>query len=142
MAELKTKKNDASVEDFLNAVESEKKRADSFKILEIMREVTGEEPKMWGGSIVGFGTYHYKYTSGHEGDWPLAGFSPRKQNLSLYIMAGFKRYEELMSKLGKYKTGKSCLYINKLEDVNRDVLKELITESVEWMKEYSKNQAG
>ena len=134
MADVKTKPTDNSVTDFLNSVEDEKKRADSFKILEMMREVTGDEPKMWGPSIVGFGDYHYKYESGREGDFFLTGFSPRKQNLTLYIMAGFKRYEELMAKLGKYKTGKSCLYIKKLEDVDPDVLKTLVTESVAHME--------
>lgn len=139
-SEPKTKLNDASVDDFLNKVEDEKKRADCFKIAEIMSSITKSEPKMWGGSIVGFGSYHYKYASGREGDWPIAGFSPRKQNLTLYIMAGFKRYGELMEKLGKYKTGKSCLYIKKLEDVDQAVLEELISESVTWMKDYEKRQ--
>jgi hypothetical protein len=100
-----------------------------------MKDVTGEEPKMWGQGIVGFGTYHYVYASGREGDWPLAGFSPRKRNLTLYIMAGFKRYDDLMSKLGKYKTGKSCLYINKLDDIDLDVLRELVHHSIEYMKQ-------
>ena len=100
-----------------------------------MQEVTGKEPKMWGDSIIGFDSYHYKYASGREGDWPIAGFSPRKQALSIYIMAGFKKYDELMQKLGKYKTGKSCLYVKKLEDVDREVLKKLIQESVEYMRE-------
>lgn len=133
-AELKTKVNDASVEGFLNQVEDEKKRSDAFEVLHLMKEATGEPPKMWGASIVGFGTYHYKYASGQEGDWPLTGFSPRKQNLTLYIMPGFSRHDDLMTKLGKYKTGKSCLYINKLADVDKDVLKALIKESVEFMK--------
>ena len=131
MAELKTKKNDGSVEAFLHSVENEKRREDAFKVLDLMKEVTGEEPKMWGGSIVGFGDYHYKYESGREGDWFLAGFSPRKQSLTLYIMAGFDGYEELMADLGKYKTGKSCLYINKLEDVNLPTLKKLVKKSAE-----------
>lgn len=130
MAELKTKKNDASVEDFLNGIPDEKKRQDSFAILALMKEVTQAEPKMWGDSIVGFGHYRYKYATGREGDWFLAGFSPRKQNLTLYIMAGFAEYEALLGKLGKYKTGKSCLYINKLQDVNTEALKELVQQSV------------
>lgn len=130
MAELKTKPNEQSVTDFLEDVDDDKKKADCYQILEIMRDITGEEPHMWGNSIVGFGSYHYKYASGREGDWFLTGFSPRKQNLSLYIMAGFERYDELMQKLGKYKTGKSCLYVKKLEDVDTDVLKELIRSSV------------
>jgi len=134
MADLKTKPNKASVNKFLNAVKDERKREDSFKVLELMKKITKEEPVMWGPSIVGFGSYHYKYESGREGDWFLTGFSPRKQNLTLYIMSGFKRKNELMKKLGKHKTGSSCLYINKLEDLDIKVLKELITESVKYMK--------
>jgi len=133
MAELKTKLNDASVEKFLNSVPDEMKRNDCFTILRLMKKITKSEPKMWGSSIVGFGTYHYKYESGREGDWFLTGFSPRKQNLTLYIMSGFNKYDELMKKLGKYKTGKSCLYINSLEDVDKKVLKDLITESFKYM---------
>lgn len=135
MSELKTQKNDASVEDFLNSVEPEKKREDSFAIIEMMKQVTGEEAVMWGASIVGFGSYHYKYASGRENDWFLVGFSPRKQNLTLYIMSGFDHYDALLSDLGKYKTGKSCLYINKLEDVDEGVLRELIKQSVDHMIE-------
>ncbi|MEQ9379074.1 MAG: DUF1801 domain-containing protein [Imperialibacter sp.] len=136
--ELKTKVNDVSVEGFLNKVEDEKKRNDAFEVLKLMKEVTGEKPKMWGSSIVGFGTYRYKYASGQEGDWMITGFSPRKTSLTLYIMPGFGRYEELMQKLGKYKTGKSCLYINKLTDVDIDVLKTLVKESVDYMnKKYN-----
>jgi len=131
MAELKTQRNDGSVEDFLNSVSDEKKRQDSFAILELMREVTGEEPKMWGASIVGFGSYRYRYATGREGDWFLTGFSPRKQNLTLYIMAGFRRYEELLASLGKYKTGKACLYIKKLADIDLGVLRELVRQSAE-----------
>jgi len=133
MAELKTKPTDASVEAFLNSVEPEKKRQDSFAILELMREVTGEEPIMWGSSIIGFGSYHYKYASGREANWMLVGFAPRKQALTLYIMSGFEGYDELMANLGKHKTGKSCLYINKLDDVDRDTLRELVRQSVEHM---------
>lgn len=135
MAELKTKLNDESVEDFLNSVEDEQKKKDSFEVLNIMKQITGAEPKMWGSSIVGFGNYHYVYDSGREGDWFIAGFSPRKQALTLYIMAGFSRYDELLQKLGKYKTGKSCLYVKKLQDINLEVLKELIGSSVEYMRE-------
>jgi len=131
MAELKTKKNDQSVEAFLNRVEDEQKRNDSFTIMNLMKEVTGAEPTMWGTSIIGFGSYHYKYASGQEGDWMVTGFSPRKQNLTLYIMSGFGQYDELLSKLGKHSTGKSCLYIKKLENVNLDVLRELVRHSVE-----------
>lgn len=131
MSENKTRQTEASVETFLNQVEDERKREDSYRILQMMQDVTGEEPKMWGPSMVGFGNVHYKYASGREGDWFLTGFSPRKQNLSLYIMPGFKRYKNLMSKLGKYKTGKSCLYIKRLSDVDENVLRKLIAESVE-----------
>ena len=133
MAELKTQKNDGNIEIFLNSVTHDKRRADAFQVLELMKEVTGEAPKMWGDSIVGFGSYHYTYASGREGDWFLAGFSPRKQNLTLYIMSGFDEYDDLMARLGKFKTGKSCLYINKLEDVDQDVLKELVKKSTEHM---------
>lgn len=135
MSQLKTQKNDASVEDFLNSVTNEKKRVDSFAILELMREVTGEEPSMWGTSIIGFGAYKYRYASGREGEWPVVGFSPRKQNLTLYIMSGFDEYDALLSDLGKHKTGKACLYINKLDDVDQDVLRELIQQSVRHMEE-------
>ncbi len=134
MAELKTKPNKASVKKFLNAVKDEKRRDDCFQVLEIMKKITKEEPIMWGPSIVGFGSYHYKYESGREGDMCITGFSPRKQNLTIYILPGFKRYSELMKKLGKHKTGSSCLYINKLEDVDLKVLIQLITESVKYMK--------
>ena len=139
MAELKTKKNDQSVEAFLNAVENEAKRKDSFTILEWMKEITGEEPEMWGSSIIGFGSYHYKYASGRQGDWFTVGFSPRKQNLTLYIMSGFDQYETLLEKLGKHKTGKSCLYLKKIEDVDEDILKELIRQSVAHISESSLN---
>jgi hypothetical protein len=122
------------VTDFLNSVEDEQKKKDSFEIMKMMKQVTRAEPKMWGTSIVGFGTYHYKGASGREGDWMLIGFSPRKQNLTLYIMPGFERYPELMKKLGKHTTGKSCLYIKRLSDVDMDVLKELMAESVKVMQ--------
>jgi hypothetical protein len=134
MSELKTKPTDESVVAFLNTVEKEKQREDSFAILDLMKDVTGEEAVMWGTSIVGFGRYSYKYASGREGEWMLVGFSPRKQNLTLYIMSGFDNYNTLLSKLGKFTTGKSCLYINKLEDVDQDVLRELVSQSVDHMK--------
>ena len=133
MAELKTKQTEKSVEKFLNSVKDTKQREDSFAVLKMMQQVTKAEPKMWGPSIVGFGTYHYKYASGREGEWPITGFSPRKGNLTLYIMSGFGN-SELMKKLGKYKTGKSCLYIKKLEDIDMSVLKDLVKSSVEGMK--------
>jgi len=136
-AELKTKVNEASVTDFLNSVEDEQKRKDSFEILKLMKKLSKEDGKMWGGSIVGFGSYHYKGASGREGEWMLIGFSPRKQNITLYIMPGFERYPALMKKLGKYSTGKSCLYIKRLSDVDASVLKELVTESIKVMKKQS-----
>jgi hypothetical protein len=139
MAELKTKKNDQSVDAFLAAVADEKKREDCHTVLKLMQQATGEPPTMWGDSIVGFGKYRYKYESGREGDWFLTGFSPRKQNLTLYITAGFDAYDALMGKLGKYSTGKSCLYIKKLADVDQDVLKELVEQSVERMKKTDKS---
>jgi len=131
MAELKTKRNDGSVVEFLNSVTDENKRQDSFEVLKMMEELTGEEPKMWGTSIIGFGSYHYKYASGREGDWFLVGFSPRKQNITMYIMSGFNQYNDLLGKLGKHSTGKSCLYIKKVEDVDFQVLRELVEKSVE-----------
>lgn len=134
MAELKTKRNKGDVESFLNSVSDEKKRQDSFAVLELMQQITGKEPEMWGDSIVGFGSYHYKYDSGREGDWFVTGFSPRKQNLTLYIMSGFDEYDQLLSKLGKHSIGKSCLYIKKIEDINVDVLKDLVKKSVRHME--------
>jgi hypothetical protein len=133
MAELKTKPNEQSVEKFLNSIADQSTREDCLAILQIMKQATKAEPQMWGPSIIGFGNYHYKYESGREGDWFLTGFSPRKQNITLYIMPGFARYEELMQKLGKYKTGKSCLYVKKLGDVDLAVLKQLVKQSVEHM---------
>jgi len=131
MAELKTKVTNASVDKFLQGIKDEKKRRDCYQILKIMKKATKAEPKMWGTGIIGFGDYHYKYESGRENDWFLTGFSPRVQNLTLYIMGGFDN--EVLKKLGKYKTGKGCLYINKLEDVDVKVLSELITRSVKKM---------
>jgi len=136
--ELKTKVNDASVEGFLNSVTDEQKREDCFEILRLMEQVTKEEPKMWGSSIVGFGSYHYKGASGREGDWLLTGFSPRKENLTLYIMGGFDLHQDLLKKLGKHKTSAGCLYIKKLDDVDKEVLKELVAESVKITKNLSK----
>ena len=138
MAELKTKVNDASVDKFLNNVKDKSVRDDCYKILEIMKKAPRAEPKMWGTSIIGFGSYHYKYASGREGDWMLTGFSPRKQNLTLYIMPGFDEYDDLLEKLGKHTTGKSCLYIKRLEDVDMKVLKDLVAKSVKKMKQVNK----
>jgi len=137
MAELKTKVNDASVEEFLEGF-PEDKRKDCYTILEMMKTVTNNEPKMWGTSIIGFGDYHYEYKSGREGDFFLTGFSPRKQNLTLYINGGFDKYGSLLEKLGKYKTSKACLYIKKLADVDMQVLQEIVTKSVTVM---SKNNS-
>lgn len=130
MSKLKTTPNDASVEDFINSIENDHKRADSQRIIAILQDITGEEPQMWGGSIIGFGAYHYTYKSGREGDWMKVGFSPRKQNLTIYIMSGLKRFEEELSRIGKHKTGKSCLYAKKLEDIDEDVLKEIVEKSI------------
>ena len=136
MAELKTKKNKQSVKAFLDTVD-DKRKEDCQAIARIMEDITGEKPAMWGPSIVGFGSYHYKYESGHEGDWFLAGFSPRKQALTLYLMCGFEGNEALMDKLGKYKTGKSCLYVKSLSDIHMPTLKQLIRKSVASLKKKS-----
>ena len=142
MAEAKTKQTNASVEKFLNQVPDEARREDCFKIAKMMEEITGCEPKMWGPSIVGFDSYHYKYASGREGDWPIAAFSPRKQDLTVYIMPGFEEHTELMQQLGKYRTGKSCLYIKRLSDVHLPTLKKLIRQSMKWGKQMSKKNSA
>ena len=134
MAELKTKENDQSVEAFLSSIDDVQKQADCRALVAIMQDATDAAPRMWGESIVGFGHYHYKYASGREGDWFLTGFAPRKQNLTLYIMAGFDNYEALLGRLGKHTTGKSCLYVKRLADVDMPVLTELVVESVAHMK--------
>lgn len=134
MADVKTKPSQASVKKFVDGVENERRREDCRTVVRMMEEVTGEKPVMWGGSIIGFGNYHYTYKSGREGDWMIVGVSPRKQNLTLYIMPGFDRYAKLMEQLGKHKTGTSCLYINKLDDVDLDVLETLVRESVDYMR--------
>ena len=134
MSELKTRQNDGDVDAYLDSVENPRRREDALRVLALMREITGKAPRMWGSSIVGFGSYHYTYASGREGDWPVVGFAPRKQNLVLYIMPGFARYEALLARLGKHRTGKSCLYVNKLDDIDPDVLEELVRESVAEMK--------
>jgi len=130
MAKNKTTETSKSVTDFIDAVADETKRDDSFRIIEIMKRATGFEPKMWGPTIVGFGTCHYKYASGHEGDMPLVGFSPRKPAIVLYLASNFEKKEQLLKKFGKHKTGKGCIYIKKLEDVNIDIFKEMITASL------------
>ncbi len=129
--DLKTKKNEASVEDFLNQIADETAREDCKKIAGMMHKATAAEPKMWGASIVGFGTYKYKNSTSGDYEWMEIGFSPRKQSLTLYIMSGFAKYDEVMAKLGKHKTGKSCLYIKRLSDVDEEVLTELIESSIE-----------
>jgi hypothetical protein len=131
MPGCKTQEKETNVENFLQSIEDEVKRKDSQAIVEIMRQMTQEEPEMWGGSIIGFGQYHYIYASGHEGDAPKVGFSPRKQNLTLYLTYGFEENRDLMEKLGKYKTGKACLYVKRLSDVDVDILRELIKRSYE-----------
>ena len=135
MAELKTQVNDASVIDFINSVEIEQRRTDSLELLRIFAEATGEQPKMWGDSIVGYGKYHYEsQRSAQKGDWMMTGFSPRKQSLTIYIMPGFTQYDDIMSDLGKFKTSVSCLYVKKLSDVDETKLKKLIKEAFEYMK--------
>lgn len=133
MNQNKTVPTGKSAREFLQTVD-EKRRADCEALLALMEEVTGEPPVMWGDSMVGFGSYHYKYATGREGDWLLTGFSPRKQNLTLYIMAGFDEYDHLLARLGKHTTGKSCLYIKRLADVDQDVLRELVRLSVAHMR--------
>lgn len=131
MSENKTQGTEASVEDFLDQVEHPTRRADAIELNRIFQEVTGWQPRMWGPSIVGYGAYHYVYDSGREGDFLATGFSPRKQNLSVYIMPGYTDFSHILKDLGKYKIGKSCLYINKLADVDADVLKTLIRAGVD-----------
>lgn len=141
MGEIKTKVNDADVQAFINQVEDKTKRTDSFELLKIFSKVTGEEPKMWGSSIIGFGQYRYKSDkSSQEADWMLTGFSPRKQNLTLYITHGFEDYEAILGKLGKHKTSKGCLYVKKLSDVDLSVLEKVIRKSFVDMKKSVKAQ--
>jgi hypothetical protein len=133
--ELKTKETDNSVIEFIEAVDSPKKREDAYKLLDIFSETTGYEAKMWGPSIIGFGSYHYKYPTGHEGDAPLVGFSPRKAKISLYFATGDSKRGELLKEFGKHTTGKACVYINKVADIDENVLKALINQSVAFLKE-------
>ena len=130
MAELKTRPTRASVTEFLAGIDDRQQRADAKKVAVMMRRATGKRAKMWGASIVGYGSYHYKYASGREGDFMVTGFAPRKQALTVYIMPGFSSFKKLMEKLGKYKTGKSCLYIKRLSDVDEKTLEKLIAEIV------------
>jgi len=135
MYQLKTKETDNSVIEFIETVESQKKREDAYKLLDIFAETSGYEAKMWGSSIVGFGSYHYKYASGHEGDAPLVGFSPRKAKTSLYFATGDTEREELLKEFGKHTSGKACVYINKIADIDVEVLKKLIKQSIKFLKE-------
>lgn len=132
--EQKTKETDQSVIEFIKAVDSLKKRDDAYKLVKIFEETSGFQAKMWGPSIIGFGSYHYKYESGHEGDAPLVGFSPRKARISLYFATGDKEREKLLERFGKHISGKACVYINKLADVNEEVLKDLILQSIEFLQ--------
>ena len=136
MADLKTRPTRASVTAFVAAIEDREMRADAKKVAAMMRRATGKRARMWGPSIVGYGRYHYRYASGREGEFMITGFSPRRQALTVYIMPGFGHFAKLMSKLGKYKTGKSCLYIKRLADVDETVLERLIQDSVEYMRQH------
>ena len=135
MAESKTKENDQDVNAFIDALDNESRRNDCRTMLAMMEKITGEKAKMWGASIVGFGRYHYKYKSGREGDWMVTGFSPRKQNFTIYIMPGFSNYQSILNNIGKHKPSVSCLYVKKLDDLDLKLLEELIAESVAEMKE-------
>jgi hypothetical protein len=140
MAKNKTIETTDSVADFISLVEKEQQRSDSLRLIEIMRDLSGYEPRLWGPSIIGFGSYHYKYASGHEGDAPLIGFSPRKSATSLYIYADTEAAEQLLQKLGKYKMGKACIYINKLSDIDEQVLRQIASETISFLRErYSVN---
>ena len=140
MAEAKTKPTKQSVKEFLNRISDEQRRADCFALVKIMEEVTGNKPQMWGPSMIGFGSYHYKYASGHEGDCFMTGFASRKQDLTLYLMMGFQRHAELMKQLGKHRTSKSCLYIKRLSDIHMPTLKKLLKASLKDLSAYTKAQ--
>lgn len=135
MAKNKTTETESDFTAFIESVPDERKRKDAYQISDIMQSCTGYKPKMWGSGIIGFGSYHYKYTSGHEGDAPLAAFSPRKDAISLYLASNFDRKEELLQQFGKHKAGKGCIYIKKLADINIDILKEMVSASVSWLNE-------
>lgn len=134
MAGLKTRPGDASVDAFLDSVDNENRREDARRVVAMMQRVTQEPPRMWGDRIVGFGSYHYRYASGREGDWPLVALSPGKRNLTLYIMPGFDDYQPLLARLGKHRTGKSCLYLNKLQGIDMRALEDLVRQSVADMR--------
>lgn len=133
MAKNKTEFTDVKIDDFLQTVENEQKRKDSYELITLMENLTGEKAKMWGPSIIGFGNYHYKYESGHEGNAPIVGFSPRKAAISLYVFTGLKQHEHLLENLGKFTMGKACIYVKKLADVNLDVLSGLINHSIDFV---------
>ncbi len=136
MSEIKTRPTGNDVDEFIRSfADTEQKKKDSFELVNLMRELTGEEPKMWGPSIIGFGTYHYKSEkSRQEGDWPIVGFSPRKAAISLYVYTGSPEHEHLLKDLGKFKMGKACIYVKKLSDIDRETLKRLILETVSYMQ--------
>ncbi len=136
MAELKTKQNNADINEFVNSfADTEEKRKDSFELIKLMRDFTGHEPRMWGSSIIGFGSYHYKSErSRQEGDWPLIGFSPRKAAISLHVYTGAKEHEHLLEGLGKFKMGTACIYIKKLSDINQDVLRQLMKATIDFLQ--------
>lgn len=134
MAEAKLKPNDQSVAGFLDKIPDEARRTECYELVGLMKRVTSTDPKIWGNGLIGFGNYHYRYASGHEGDCFVAGFAPRKTALTLYITAGVERFPKLLAKLGKHKAGKGCLYIKKLDDVNLEVLEDLLSKSVEWTR--------
>lgn len=136
MAELKTQQNNANVEEFINSfANTEQKRNDSFELLKVMQDFTGYEPKMWGTSIIGFGSYHYKSErSRQEGDWPLVGFSPRKAAISLYVYSGMPEHEHLLQDLGKFKMGKACIYVKKLSDINPEALKKIMKATIDFLQ--------
>lgn len=139
MAELKTRPTKVSIDTFLERIADEARRGDCRTLVRLMKRATGERPTMWGPSMVGFGSYHYRYASGHEGDCFLAGFAPRKRELTLYIMSGFDRYNALMARLGKFRTGKACLYVKRLDDIDLAVLEELVSASVKHLKQWYRN---
>ena len=132
--ELKTKENENDVIEFIESVDSQTKREDAYRLLDLFTETTGHKAKMWGSSIIGFGSYHYRYESGHEGDAPLVGFSPRKARFSLYLATGDPDREAMLQRLGKHKSGKACVYVNKLDDIDLDVLKDMINQSIDFLK--------
>jgi len=134
MATLKTQENEASVKQFIDGLENSSRKKDCLTVKKMMQEITGKRARMWGSSIVGFGSYHYKYASGREGDYLVTGFSPRKQNFTIYIMPGYTNYQHLLDKIGKHKLGRSCLYVKSLDDIDLDVLRTLVTDSVIEMK--------